>query len=380
MNASSSPRATRLLDCAVRDAILLSTLMSLLEETVAAVRPLDEEEAWAADARLGSLTKPPGSLGYLEDLVRRYAAIRRDGNARWGGGAIAVFVADHGVADANVSAFPQAVTVEMLKNIAGGGAAISVLARRFGYELRTIDVGVKIDTSATALPGVTYKRVGAGTRNLLSGPAMTIEEAGRAIEVGIEIARGIADKGVTLLGTGEMGIANSTPAAAILSALTGIEPAAIVGRGTGLDDLGLRRKVEVVVRALELHRSAFVDGVSMLAAIGGFEIAALAGFCIGGAAANVPVIIDGFISTAAAAAAIKICPRIADHLIFSHRSAEGGHALVLEHLGARPVLNLDLRLGEGTGAALAMNVIESALDLFHNMATFATAGVSGKVR
>lgn len=354
--------------------------MNLLDETIAAVRPLDEEEGWAADARLASLTKPPGSLGYLEDLVRRYAAIRRDGSARWGGGAIAVFVADHGVAEANVSAFPQSVTVEMLKNIAGGGAAISVLSRRFGYALRTIDVGVKLDTSAAPLDGVTYRRIAAGTRNLLSGPAMTTDEARRAIEVGIETARELVTDGATILGTGEMGIANSTPAAAILAALTCLEPALIVGRGTGLDDLGLRRKTEVVTGALELHRDALDDGLAMLAAIGGFEIAAITGFCIGGAAANVPVVVDGFISTAAAAAAINICPLLADHLLFSHRSAEGGHALALEHLHARPILDLGMRLGEGTGAALAMNVIESALALFHNMATFASAGIAGKVR
>jgi nicotinate-nucleotide--dimethylbenzimidazole phosphoribosyltransferase len=369
-----------LLDCVGRDAISFHKTMSLLDDTIATIRPLDEEEAWAADARLASLTKPPGSLGYLEELVRRYAAIRRDGSARWGGGAIAVFVADHGVAEANVSAFPQAVTVEMLKNIAGGGAAISVLTRRFGYALRTIDVGVKTDTSATPLEGVTYRRIAAGTRNMLSGPAMTTDEARRAIEVGIETARDLANNGATILGTGEMGIANSTPAAAILTSLTCLDPASIVGRGTGLDDLGLRRKTEVVTRALELHRDALGDGIEILAAIGGFEIAAIAGFCIGAAAANVPVMVDGFISTAGAAVAGKICPRLADHLLYSHRSAEGGHALALAHLHARPILDLGLRLGEGTGAALAMNVIESALDLFHNMATFAAAGVSGKVR
>lgn len=354
--------------------------MSLLEETLRQISPLDAEEAWAADQRLGSLTKPPGSLGYLEEIVRRYAAMRRDGNARKGRGAIAVFVADHGVADAGVSAFPQAVTVEMLRNIAGGGAAISVLARRFGYELLTIDVGVKTDTSAAPFAGVTYRRVGAGTRNLLNEPAMTPEETRRALETGIETARGLADTGVTLIGIGEMGIANSTSASALLAALCGLPPEAIVGRGTGLDDPGLRRKTEVVGRVLEVHRSALGDPLAMLAALGGFEIAAMAGVCIGGAASNVPVVVDGFISTAGAAAAERLCPGLFDHLFFGHRSAEGGHARVLELLKVRPILSLDMRLGEGTGAALAMEVIESALDLFHNMATFAKAGVSGKVR
>ncbi len=356
--------------------------MSLLHDIAKQIRPLDNEAAWAADARLNSLTKPPASLGHLEEIVRRYAAIRRDGTARMGRGAIAVFVADHGVAVEGVSAFPQSVTAEMLRNIASGGAAISVLARRFGYALSVVDVGVKADTSAHPLAGVTYRRVGAGTRNLAREPAMSADETTRALEVGVEVARELALSGATLIGIGEMGIANSTPAAAILSAVTGIEPVAMVGRGTGLDDEGVRRKIEVVIRALDLHRYALTPGrsIEMLAALGGFEIAAMAGVCLGGAALDIPVVVDGFIATAAAAAAEKIQPGIFEHLFFSHRSAEGGHASVLDHFKVRPILDLDLRLGEGTGAALAMNVIEAALDLFHNMATFAAAGVSGKVR
>ncbi len=353
--------------------------MSLLTQTIASILPIDNEAAWAADARLNSLTKPPGSLGYLEQLVRRYAAIRHDESVKSGRGAIAVFVADHGVADEGVSAFPQAVTAEMLRNIAAGGAAISVLARRFGYSLKVVDVGVKIDTSAKPLSGVTYRRIAAGTRNFLDGPAMTPDETTRALEIGIEIARELSDGGATLIGIGEMGIANSTPAAAILCALTGLRPESIVGRGTGLDDAGVRRKIEVVTRALEIHRDKLTPE-SMLAALGGFEIAAMAGVCIGGAASRIPVVVDGFIATAAAAVAEKIYPGLFDHLFFSHRSAEGGHALALDHFKLRPILDLDLRLGEGTGAALAMNVIDSALDLLDHMATFESADVSGKVR
>ena len=354
--------------------------MSLLSQTIASILPLDNEAAWAADARLDALTKPPRSLGHLEELVHRYAAIRHDESVKRGRGAIAVFVADHGVAAEGVSAFPQAVTVEMLRNIAAGGAAISVLARRFGYPLKIVDVGVKTDTSANPLAGVTYGRVGAGTRNFLDGPAMTPDETTRALEVGIEIARELAADGATMIGIGEMGIANSTPAAALLSALASIPPDSIVGRGTGLDDAGVSHKSDVVARALELHRAALGAGESMLAAIGGFEIAAMAGACLGGAASKVPVVVDGYIATAAAAVAEKIHAGLFDHLFFSHRSAEGGHALVLDHFRLRPILDLDLRLGEGTGAALAMNVIDSALELLHNMATFEGAGVSGKVR
>jgi nicotinate-nucleotide--dimethylbenzimidazole phosphoribosyltransferase len=354
--------------------------MSLLKETIAAIAPLDDQAAQIAGERLNSLTKPVGSLGYLEEIVRRYAAIRGDRDARMGRGAIAVFVSDHGVADEGVSAYPQAVSAEMLRNIAAGGAAISVLARRFGYVLKVIDVGVKIDTSTAPLTAVTYRRVGSGTANFARGPAMTPDEATQALEVGIEVARDLARSGATLIGIGEMGIANSTSAAAILSAITRIAPAAMVGRGTGLDDAGVRRKTEVVARALELHRGALDEGESMLAAIGGFEIAAMAGVCLGGASLKVPVVVDGFIATAAVAVAERIRPGLFNHLFFSHRSAEGGHALALEHFKVRPILDLDLRLGEGSGAALAMNVIEAALELFHNMATFASAGVTGKLK
>jgi nicotinate-nucleotide--dimethylbenzimidazole phosphoribosyltransferase len=358
--------------------------MPLLSQTIAAIRPVDNEAAWAADERLNSLTKPPGSLGYLEEIVRRYASIRRDGAAMFTGAGIAVFVADHGVAAENVSAFPQSVTLEMLRNLSAGGAAISVLARRFGYALKIVDAGVMTDTSSAPLANVVYRRIDAGTRNLASEPAMTPAQATRALETGIEMARDLAANGASIIGIGEMGIANSTSAAALLSAITEIAPAQIVGRGTGLDDAGVRHKIEVVTRALQIHRDACDSrddaGLATLSALGGFEIAAMAGVCLAGASLDIPVVVDGFIATAAAGVAQLFYPQLFDHLFFSHRSAEGGHALVLEHFKVRPILDLDLRLGEGTGAALAINVIESVLDLFHNMATFAGAGVSGKVR
>jgi len=353
--------------------------MSIFEETLAAIEAPDAGAARRAQVRLDALTKPRGSLGYLEEIVRRYAAIRHDAAAVFGRGAIAVFVADHGVAAAGVSAYPKAVTVEMLRNIGAGGAAISVLARRFGYELMVTDVGVETDTSATPFKGVRYRRVANGTRNFLEGPAMTTAQARQAIEIGIEAARDAAGGGVTLLGIGEMGIANSTPAAAILAAVTGIEPARLTGRGTGVDDQALAHKIEVIETALRLHRGSLDDGLPMLAAIGGLEIAAMTGVCLGAAAASLPVVVDGFIATAAAAVAEKIRPGIREHLIFSHRSAEGGHSLALQAMGVRAMLDLDMRLGEGTGAAIAMNVIESALALFHEMATFESAGVSEKI-
>jgi len=353
--------------------------MGLLEETLAAITPPDETAAAEAGRRLDSLTKPRGSLGYLEEIVRRYAAIRRDPEARMGGGALCVFVADHGVADEGVSAYPQAVTVEMLRNIAGGGAAVSVLARRLGYRLWIADVGVATDTSADALPGVLYRRIGAGTRNLAREAAMSLAEVRAALEVGVEVARGAAASGATLIGIGEMGITNSTSAAALLAAFTRLRPVRLAGRGAGVDDARMRRKVAAIEHALKLHRAVLRDPLATLAALGGFEIAAMAGACLGGAALNVPVVVDGFIATAAAVAAGQLCSGLFAHLFFGHRSSEGGHALALEHLDVRPIIDLGMRLGEGTGAALAMSVIEAALALFHEMATFESAGVSGKI-
>jgi nicotinate-nucleotide--dimethylbenzimidazole phosphoribosyltransferase len=358
----------------------MASPMGLLEQTLAAIHPVDLDAANIANAHLNALTKPPGSLGYLEEIVRRYAAIRRDGSANKGRGAIAVFVADHGIAEEGVSAFPKSVTLEMLRNIASGAAAISVLAKRFGYDLRVLDVGVEIDSSANPFSGVTYRRIGPGTRNFLNGFAMTRDEAQRAIETGIQIARDLSSSGATLIGIGEMGIANSTSATAVLSAATGIPPERLAGRGTGIDDAGLKHKVDVIQLALERHRVVLSDGVGILAAVGGFEIAAMTGVCLGGAAENIAVVVDGFIATAAAAAAERISPGITEHLFFGHRSAEGGHRIALDTLGARPILDFEMRLGEGTGAALAMSAIESALDLFHQMATFQSAGVSGKIR
>jgi nicotinate-nucleotide--dimethylbenzimidazole phosphoribosyltransferase len=352
--------------------------MGLIEDTIGAISPPDELAAEAAATHLDSLTKPRGSLGFLETIARRYAAMRHDPQAKFGRAAITLFAADHGIVEEGVSAYPQAVTLEMVRNIAAGGAAISVLARRFGFELVITDIGVKTDSSPTPFAGVTYRRIGPGTRNFSRGPAMTPDEARAATEAGIGTLNSLADRGITLVGIGEMGIGNSTSAAAILSASTGITPAEIVGRGTGLDDAALHHKIEVVTAALELHRERVGDGLGLLSAVGGFEIAAMAGVCLAGAARQVPVMVDGYIATAGVAVAERLYPDIKAHLMFGHRGSEGGHARVLELWGVRPLLDLQMRLGEGTGAALAMNVVQSALALYAEMATFASAGVSDK--
>ncbi len=353
--------------------------MTVLSETIAAIEPLDQAASRAAARRLDSLTKPLGSLGYLEEVVRRCAAIRRDPGARIERAAMLVFVADHGVAEEGVSAYPKEVTPQMLRNIANGGAAISVLCRHYGYDLRVVDTGVAIDTRAQALPAVRYRRVGSGTRNFLRGTAMDSDQAQAAIEAGIQTVNEAIGDGATIVGIGEMGIANSTSAAALLCAIIGADAALIAGRGTGLDEAGLLRKVEVIRAALERHRGCFDDGIQLLAALGGFEIAAMAGVCVGAAARRVPVVVDGFIATAAAAVADRIVPGLAQRMFFSHCSAEGGHRLALEHLRVRPLLDLDLRLGEGTGAAIAISIIRAALAMYHQMATFAAAGVAEKL-
>lgn len=353
--------------------------MNLIEQTLRAIAPVDWRVERVARARLDTLTKPLGSLGRLEDIAAQYLAMRGDSTARIKRGAILVFAADHGVTEAGVSAYPKAVTVEMLRNIAGGGAAISVLARRFNYHLIVTDVGVETDTSGEPFAGVRYRRVGAGTANFLTAPAMTLTQAEKAVSVGIETAREAIANGADLIGIGEMGIGNSTAAAALLARFSGIVPANLAGRGTGVDDAGLDRKIGAIEAALRAHRATMTDGLGTIAAIGGFEIAAMAGVCLGAAAARIPVVVDGFIATAAAAAAREIEPKTGEYLLFSHRSAEGGHALVLEWMGVRPLLDLNMRLGEGTGAAIAMNLIETALALYHEMATFAGAGVSQKL-
>jgi nicotinate-nucleotide--dimethylbenzimidazole phosphoribosyltransferase len=356
-----------------------TTPMDLIKNTISAITPLDSRAEKQASARLDHLTKPIGSLGRLEEIVKQYAAMRGDPDARMGGGALLVFVADHGVADAGVSAYPQAVTLEMLRNLGAGGAAISVLARRFNYQLIVTDVGVATDTSTNPFPGVRYRRIAAGTRNFLDEPAMTHAQAINAIAVGIKTAHETITAGATILGIGEMGIANSTSAAALIAAATGIAPARIVGRGTGLSEDGLHRKIEVVERALARHHPSLGNGLAILAALGGFEIAAMAGVCFSAASLRTPVVIDGFIATAASIIAEKIAPDARNYMFFSHRSAEGGHALALDSMRGRPLLDLDMRLGEGTGAAIAMNLIETALTLFHQMATFESASVSGKI-
>lgn len=307
-------------------------------------------------ARLDSLTKPPGSLGRLEMLALQAGLIQKTEMPATGRKTMAIFCADHGIVEEGVSPYPVEVTRQMAANFRAGGAAITVLCRHYGIEPVIIDMGV-----------------GAPTKNFTKEPAMTREQAELAIAEGMRYA----EHG-DLLGAGEMGIGNTTSAAALFSAFSGLDPSETAGRGTRADDAGLARKIEVIRRALDLHQPDASDPITILAALGGFEIAAIAGLILGAAERRKMVVLDGFISSSAALVARAIAPAALDYAVFSHRSAERGHRKMLDFLRAQPLFDLDMRLGEGTGAALGINLIEASLKLYREMATFESAGVSNR--
>ena len=345
-----------------------------LQALIDSVQPTDPAAEDRARKRLDSLTKPPGSLGRLEDLAAQVARIQDTDRPLVERKVIIVMAADHGVVAEGVSPYPQEVTVQMVANFAAGGAAVNQLAAAVGAQVRVVDVGVAGDVAA--IPGVEHEKIAPGTQNLAAGPAMTREEAARAILVGARCAREAAGAGVRLIGTGEMGIGNTTASAALTAAFTGLPVAGLVGRGTGLDDAGLNRKVEVVERALRVNDVDRRDVLGTLAALGGLEIAALAGVVLGAAATRTAVIVDGFISGVAALVAVRLAPSAAGYILPSHRSAEPGHKAVLDALGLEPVIDFEMRLGEGTGAALVMGIVDGGCRMLSGMATFAEANVS----
>jgi nicotinate-nucleotide--dimethylbenzimidazole phosphoribosyltransferase len=354
-----------------------------LDRTVAAIGLLDVSAMADTAVHVDRLTKPPGSLGRLEEIVVRLAGITGDPRAGVDRRAIVVAAGDHGVTRQGVSAYPADVTAQMVANFVTGGAAINALARAVGAEVTVVDVGVASaipDAPAPDAPGgarLVRARVRAGSADMTETAAMTRDEALAAIGVGLATTeRAVAD-GVELLGVGEMGIGNTTAASAIVAALTGRPPADVTGRGTGVDDAGRARKVDAIERALALHRPDPADPIGVLAAVGGLEIAALVGVILAAAADRVPLVLDGFITGAAALVASGLAPTVGERLFAGHRSVEPGHAVVLDRLGTRPLLDLDLRLGEGTGAALAMGLIVAAVQARDGMATFDAAGVDG---
>ena len=346
-----------------------------LDDVVAAIAPADPVAREAARRRQERLTKPPGSLGRLEDLSLQVAAIQRDECPAIRGKALVVAAGDHGVVAQGVTGYPQEVTAQMVLNFLSGGAAISVMARRAGVQLVVVDAGV-----ATPLPEHPDLRVvgaGRGTADMTQGPAMSREQAEACVLAGVELAREVASAGADAVGTGDMGIGNTTASSAIAAAVTGRSPHDTTGRGTGRNDEELAAKAAVVERALAVNRPDSGDGLDTLAKVGGFEIGVLAGVVLGGAIERRVVVIDGFISGAAALIAHSLCSTVADYLVASHLSAEVGHRIALSHLGLRPLLDLGMRLGEGTGAVLAMGLVEAAAACLSEMATFDEAGVSG---
>lgn len=347
-----------------------------LAQVISSIQPLDEGAMQAARQRQDNLTKPKGSLGRLETLSIQIAGITRRALPRLQHKVVTVMAGDHGVARQGVSAYPQEVTAQMVLNFLGGGAAINVLARHTGARVVVVDMGVAADLKPH--PNLIIRKIAHGTGDITSGPAMSRSHAEQAIQAGMEIVFNEIEGGLDILATGDMGIANTTPSAAIAAALTGLPVEGIVGRGTGVDEAGLRRKIVAVQHALEVNHPDPQDGLDVLAKVGGFEIAGLVGAILAAASHQCPVVVDGFISTAAAMIAVSLCPQVRNYLIAAHASQELGHRTMLEWLQLAPLLDLELRLGEGTGAVLAMNVAEAACKLLNEMATFNEAGVSEK--
>jgi nicotinate-nucleotide--dimethylbenzimidazole phosphoribosyltransferase len=357
--------------------------VSLLNETIASIAPLDDGAVADARDRQSRMTKPAGSLGVLEDVSVQLAGLAGVCPPPMPSpAAVAVFAADHGVHAQGVTPWPQEVTAQMVGNFLAGGAVVNAFAAQAGAEVVVVDVGVASDLYAgpTPPPGLLPRRVRAGTADMTEGPAMTLAEVRAALEVGIETARDLVVAGNRCLLTGDMGIANTTASAALIAAFTRTPPAEVTGRGTGIDDAMHAHKVSVVERALDLHglSAGVTDPVEALAAVGGLEHAALAGFVLGAAALRVPVILDGVIAGAAALVAASLAPACLAACVAGHRSAEPGHAVALAHLGLEPLVDLGLCLGEGSGAVLALPLVQSAVRALRDVATFDAAGVTGK--
>ncbi|MDA8372525.1 MAG: nicotinate-nucleotide--dimethylbenzimidazole phosphoribosyltransferase [Nocardiopsaceae bacterium] len=350
---------------------------SLLEETITAIGPLNQRAVNEARERQGRMTKPPGSLGVLEEVSVRLSGLAGECPPPIPEpAAVAIFAGDHGVHAQGVTHWPQEVTTQMVQNFLQGGAVVNAFANQVGAEVTVVDVGVIGDLPK--VPGLLPRKIARGTADITQAPAMSRAEAESAIEAGVEVARDLVSAGNRCLVTGDMGIANTTPSAALISAFTGADPAEVTGRGTGVDDAVHEHKIEVVRQALAFHRIDRADPVGVLAAVGGMEHAALAGFILGAAALRVPVLLDGVIAGAASLAATAIAPDAVHACFAGHRSTEPGHAAVLRHVGLHPLVDLEMRLGEGSGALLALPLLQGAARALRDVATFDSAGVSKK--
>ena len=347
-----------------------------LDDVVRRIGPADPHVMQAAELRQSRLTKPPGSLGRLEELSIQLAGIFRTERPAPRGKMIVVAAADHSVVAQGVTGYPQEVTAQMVLNFLAGGAAINAMARRAGVDLVIVDAGVA--TPLPAHPDLRVVGVGRGTADIAKGPAMTRVQAEVCVMAGVNIALEAAEGGADIIGTGDMGIGNTTASSAIAAALTRRPPSETTGQGTGRNDREMAHKIAVVERALQVNQPDPNDGLDVLAKVGGFEIGVLAGVVLGGSLARRVVVMDGFISAAGGLIAHRLCPTGRDYVVAAHRSSEAGHRIVLSHLGLRPLLDLGMRLGEGTGAVLAMGLVEAAAACLTEMATFAEAGVSDR--
>jgi len=350
--------------------------MEKLKSTLYNIQGVKKNLLVTAQKHLDTLTKPQGSLGRIEDLACRIIAIRDANTAGLSRKTIFTFAADHGVTEEGISAFPKEVTAQMVANFLDGGAAINVLAKHAGARVVVADLGVAVNLDPR--PGLIIEKINYGTKNMARGPAMTRKECIRAIETGINLLSAEYEKGLDIAGTGEMGIGNTTSASAITAAFLKKPASSVTGRGTGINDESLRRKIRTVRQSIAVNRPSADDPLDVLTKVGGFEIAGLTGVILGAAAKKIPVVIDGFISGAAALCAYQLAPAAGDYMIASHCSAEQGHRLILDHMKQKPLLDLGLRLGEGTGAALSMLIVDAALKIYNDMATFSGAGVSEK--
>ena len=350
----------------------------LLDQTIKNVSPVGRSIESDVQRSLDNLTKPRGSLGKLEEVALRVACIQGKNPPDLGAKLVFVFAGDHGIAEEGVSAYPKEVTAQMTYNFLRGGAGINVLARHFGVEVEVVDVAV--DHEFTPLSGLRRLKIRRGTSNFTQGPAMTREEAVRSLEIGIQLAESAAKKNVFLLGVGEMGIGNTSSAAAIVSALTGLPVRDLAGRGTGIDRATWEKKVRLIEKGLTINTPDPEDPIDVLMKVGGLEIGAMTGLILGGAALHVPVVLDGYISTAAALVAYRLNPAVAAVVFASHLSAESGHKLMLDKISVVPLFDLQMRLGEGTGACVGMSLIEAGVKILREMATFESGNISAKIR
>jgi nicotinate-nucleotide--dimethylbenzimidazole phosphoribosyltransferase len=352
-----------------------------LEDILKGISGVDRNWVDKAQRHTGQLVMPPRALGRLHDISERLCAIQETLAPSLAQKAIVVMAGDHGIAGAGVSAYPQEVTGAMVQTFLAGGAGINAISKQVGADVWVVDMGIIPELDPGAMPNaerLLVKKVATGTRNFAEGPAMTRREAQQAIETGFAVASDLFECGVDVLGTGDMGIGNTTPSAAIGAIVTGASLDDMAGRGTGIDTEGLGRKIALIRRGIEANRPDNRDGLDVLKKVGGFEIGGIAGLVLAGAYHRRPVVVDGFISTAGALIADCLCPQIRDYIFAGHRSEEPGHRIMLQHLSMKPILDLGMRLGEGTGGALAMGVIEAAARMFREVMTFEQAGVPEK--